>query len=581
MEEVAAAARIWGIEPEYFDVFGNRHPASPETLARLAAMLSAGRAEPAHFDTLSPQRAFQGDGRRLWAIAVQLYALRSHRNWGHGDFTDLARFVALAAACGASAIGLNPLHALPIERAEEASPYAPNSRRFFNPLYIDVEAISEFPGTASVDLDADIIALRERDLIDYAGVARVKLAALRLAHRQFRLTASDERRADFERYRRQQGDRLLRFACFEVLRAQHGPKPWAEWPAPWREPTGSQLAAFRRNHDEQCEFHEFLQWVADCQLDACHKAARQHGMPIGLYNDLAVGIHPDGADAWMQQEVVLRSVSVGAPPDAFNPSGQDWGLVPFNPQALSANDFAPMRELMRANMRHGGALRLDHALGLKRLFMIPYGGKGGTYVDFPFEPLLRVISEESHRHRCIVIGEDLGTVPEGFRDMLAQWGLWGCRVMLFEREASGGFRAPETYPAEAVASFNTHDLPSFRGWLEGHDLRVRRTIGVLAGESDEARTRSQAALREALSPYGGDKVGALAAFLAATPCRLAVIALDDILGVRDQVNVPATTTQIHPNWRRKLPVAIEDLKNHEALQRVAQAFTQAGRSFRA
>jgi 4-alpha-glucanotransferase len=583
MDEVAAAARLWGVEPEYFDVFGRRHVVSATTLERLVAAVSKGRDKPVRFDQPAPRRAYQGTGRPLWAIALQLYAVRSRRNWGHGDFTDLAQLVSLAAVHGAAAIGINPLHALFIDRAEEASPYAPNSRLFLNPLYIDVEAIAEFPGSAAAGLVADLIALRASDLIDYAGVARAKLAALRFAHRNFRAAASAERRADFETYRREQGGQLLRFACFEVLRRQHAAKPWTEWPAPWREPDRNQLAAFRQTHDEDCEFQEFMQWVAHRQLAACRDTARRNRMPIGLYMDIAVGMHPHSADAWMQQDVVLHDVSAGAPPDEFNSSGQDWGLTPFNPQLVPENDFAAIRRLMHATMRHAGALRLDHVLGLKRLFMIPRGGAGGAYVRFPFEPVLHVISEESHRHGCIVIGEDLGTVPEGFRDVLAQWGLWGCRVMLFEREYDGDFRAPAQYPAQTLVSFNTHDLPSFRGWMEGHDLRLRKAIGAALGESDEARAKSQAALRKALVQWAPacdpDDVAALVAFLGATPCRLAVISLDDILGVRDQVNIPATVAQ-HPNWRRKLPVAIEELERHEGLARVAQGFTQAGRSFK-
>jgi 4-alpha-glucanotransferase len=580
MDEVAASARFWGVDPAYFDVFGGNHVASEQTLERLVAAISAGRDQPVAFDTPAPQRAFQGDGRRVWGIAVQLYALRSRRNWGHGDFTDLARLITAAAAHGASAIGLNPLHALFADRAEEASPYAPNSRLFLNVLYIDVEAIPEFPRAALAGLDEAIGALRAAELIDYAGVARAKLAALHLAHRQFRAGASSERRADFQAYKREQGERLLRFACFEVLRTQQAATPWRQWPAPWRNPEPVRLAEFRQAHDEECEFQEFLQWVADRQLAACRDAARRSGMLVGLFTDLAVGIHPDGADAWMQQRAVLADVSVGAPPDEFNPSGQDWGLVPFNPQALPDNDFAVIRELMRANMRHAGALRLDHVLGLKRLFMIPRGATDGTYVRLPFEGLLRAISEESHHHRCIVIGEDLGTVPEGLRDTLAQCGLWGCRVMLFEREHGGGFRVPASYPSEAMASFNTHDLPSFRGWMESHDLRLRNAIGVASGESAEQRAQSQAALRQALAPSDGGDIAALAGFLAATPCRLAAIALDDIMGVRDQINIPGTTTQ-HPNWRRKLPMPIEDLQDNEDLARVAQAFAQGGRSFKA
>ena len=586
MKDLVAEARLWGVKPEYYDVFGNRHDAGAETLTRLIAAISAGRPQPVGCDPATEvHRAFQGDGRRLWAIAVQLYAVRSRRNWGYGDFTDLSHLVAAAAGRGASAIGLNPLHALFVDRAEDASPYAPNSRLYLNPLYIDVEAVEEFPGAAAAGLETELADLRARDIIDYAGVARVKLAALRLAHERFRASASEARRADFLAFREEEGDTLLRFACFEALRRHYAPKPWPQWPAPWHHPERGDLQAFRAANDESCEFHEFIQWLADRQLRACQELAREYGMPIGLYMDLAVGIEPSGADAWIQQGAVLADVSVGAPPDEFNPFGQDWGLAPFNPQALPADDFAAMRRLMAAIMRHCGAVRLDHVLGLKRLFMIPHGmgGADGTYVRMPFEPLLRVISEESHRFRTIVIGEDLGTVPEHFRDTLAQWGLWGCKVMLFERAHDGSFKPPESYSAEALATFNTHDMPSFRGWMEGHDLRVKRAIGFDPGESDEQRAHTREQLRAALSQwapgYAPDDIAAVAGFLGATPSRLVVIALDDILDVREQINIPGTVTQ-HPNWRRRLPVPVEELETHDGVRRVAEAFAQAGRSFK-
>jgi len=588
MHDLAATARLWGIEPEYYDGLGKRHTASPDTLSRLIAAISAECTHPRQFDsaTNAGQRAFQGDGRRRWGITVQLYALRSRRNWGHGDFTDLANLVALAAARGASAIGLNPLHALFPDRAEDASPYAPNSRLFLNLLYIDVEAIEEFPGLRAAGLEDEIAALRATDMVDYSRVSRAKLAALRLAHERFRATASAERRADFELYREHHNETLLRFSCFEVLRRRYAPKPWRQWPEEWRRPDRARLFAFHNEHNTECEFLEFMQWIAERQLAACQETARRAGMPIGLYTDLAVGIDRDGADAWIQQHVVLETVSIGAPPDEFNPAGQDWGLVPFNPQALPAHDFAAKRQLMDVTMRYAGAVRLDHVFGLQRLFMIP-GGCGaadGTYVHFPFEQLLRVIAEESNRFRSIVIGEDLGTVPDNFRETTMRHGLWGCRVMLFEREDDGRFRPPQNYAAEALASFNTHDMASYRGWLEGHDLRVKRSIGVDPGESDEARAHSQAMLREALAQwapaYPPDDIAAIAAFLGATPSRLVVIALDDALDVRDQINIPGTVDQ-HPNWRRRLPVAIEDLAAHDGLARVADAFANAGRSFAA
>jgi 4-alpha-glucanotransferase len=586
MDDLLAKARAWGVEPEYYDGLGRRHTASPEILSRLIAAISGSAAEPNHTAGVEAQRAFQGDGRRLWGIVVQLYALRSRRNWGHGDFTDLADLIRLAAACGASAIGLNPLHALFPDRPENASPYAPNSRLFHNLLYVDVGAIPEFPGIGAAGLAEDIAMLRATEMINYAGVARVKLKALHLAHENFRVGASAERRHDFETYRQEHNDALLRFACFEVLRQRYAPKPWPQWPEEWRRPDNDRLKAFRQSNIVECEFEEFVQWAADRQLGACQKIARQDGMPIGLYTDLAVGIDRHGADAWLRQDVVLTDLSIGAPPDEFNPGGQDWGLAPFNPQALPGHDFAAIRELLRATMRHAGALRIDHAFGLKRLFLFPcdVGAAQGTYVHFPFEALLRVVAEESNRFRCIVIGEDLGTVPDNFHETVARCGLWGCRVMLFEREDGGAFRAPERYPAEALATFNTHDMASYRGWLEGYDLNVKRKIGVDPGESDEARAQSQGALRETLArwapSYPANDIAAIASFLGATNARLAVVALDDILGVCDQINIPATQTE-HPNWRRKLPVALEDLNSHDGLERVARAFAQAGRSFKA
>jgi 4-alpha-glucanotransferase len=584
MDDLLAAARRWGVAPEYYDGLRNHHTAGPETLKRLIAAISKGgaQANPPPPHSLPQQRAYQGDDRRHWGIAVQLYALRSRRNWGHGDFTDLARLIALAAARGASAVGLNPLHALFPDRAEDASPYAPNSRLFLNLLYIDVDAIQEFPGVQAAGLNNEIAALRESELIAYEQVARVKLKALHLAHQNFRAAASTERRSDFESYRQTHGDALVRFACFEVLRGQLAPTPWPQWPNNWRRPDNAWLKSFRQDHEVGCEFHEFVQWIADRQLGACQAAARRLGMSIGLYTDLAVGIDRHGADAWSWQDVVLSDVSIGAPPDEFNPGGQDWGLAPFNPHTLPAGDFAVMRELLQATMRHAGAIRIDHVFGLQRLFLFPYDMRAadGTYVRFPFEDLLSVITEESNRFRCIVVGEDLGTVPDNFRETLERWGIWGCRVILFERDSDGRFRPPQTYPAEALASFNTHDMASYRGWRESYDLGVKRALGLDPGETDESRGHVQAALRDALdrwaSGYSPDDVAAVAAFLGATPTRLVVIALDDILDVREQINVPGTRDQ-HPNWRRKLPMALEDLGTHAGLEGVAHAFKSAGR----
>lgn len=584
MTDLEETARNCGIEAGYHDVFGNWHAVSAETMELLVRALSTGHEiENSHtglplYDTID--RAFQGDGRRVWGLAVQFYALRSRRNWGHGDFTDLKNLVAIAARAGAAAVGLNPLHALFPERAEQSSPYGPNSRLFLNPLYIDVEAIPDFSGLNGGE--SEIADVREPELIAYRDVGRLKLGALRAAYDAFKISASAERRADFELYREEQGESLLRFAAFEVLRLKYAPDPWPRWPQPWRSPDVAAVLGFRADNVDACGFQEFMQWTADRQLAECRDAARSHGMSIGLYSDLAVGIDPNGADAWSEQEAIVNGVSIGAPPDEFNRAGQNWGLAPFNPRSMAKDDYAPLRRLMRATMRHAGAMRLDHVLGLNRLFLIPHGLSAGegAYVHYPLEDTLRVIAQESNKSRCIVIGEDLGTVPEGFRDTLARWGFWTYRVMLFEREQDGRFRAPEHYPAEALATFNTHDLPTFRGWMEGHDLKLKHSLGIDPGESDEARTWWQGALRRILaeraSEFPSEDFAAVAKMLAATPSRLVMVSLEDILGVTEQINIPGTTDQ-HPNWARKLPINLEEIEVHEGIRRVARAFEEAGR----
>ena len=586
MNDLTATARAWGVESEYFDVFGKRYAVTGETLTRLIDAVSAGCSGPVALAPVQERamRCWQGAGRRLWLLATQLYALRSRRNWGIGDFTDLTHLIAQAAARGAAGIGLNPLHALFPEHPEQASPYAPNSRLFVNPLYIDIEAIPEFPGLAAAELTDEVASLRETERVAYARLAAAKLHGLRLAYDCFRTRGTAKRRADLEAYRAEQGDALLRFACFEVLRRQHAPAPWPEWPQPWRSPDIADLHDFRFHHHDEVAFEEFVQWIADRQLAACQHAAHRHGMPVGLYVDLAVGIDRHGADAWVNHGAVLNGVSMGAPPDEFNPQGQDWGLAPLNPHALPANDFLAVRLLMRAAMRHAGAIRLDHVLGLQRVFMIPLGmpASEGSYVRFPFHQLLSVIAEESVRLKCIVIGEDLGTVPENFRETTARWGLWSYRVMLFERAGDDAhFKPPEAYPSAALATFNTHDLPTFRGWLEGHDMRVKRAFGFDPGENDEAREWGWQKLRqvfgERVPDHAPDDIAAVAAFLGATPSHLVAISLEDVLGERDQVNIPGTTDQ-HPNWRRKLPLPIEELEHNDGLRRVGEAFARAGRN---
>lgn len=584
MDRIEERAARWGIEAQYHDAFGRLRLVEPEVLARLLELLARNGEPPHRKEASRPsahERAYQGPSQeRLWGIAVQLYGVRSRRDWGHGDFTDLAALIDIAAEYGAAAIGLNPLHALFDDQADDASPYSPNSRLFLNTLYIDVEAVPGFPGIAAAGLRDEIEKLRRSEFVDYEGVARAKSKGLRLAYDTFRSGNFPDRAPAFEAFRQERGESLQRYAAFELLRRRHG-LPWRQWPAEWRDADEQALARLREEQKDELGFFEFTQWIAHEQLAACVARSRERGLPIGLYLDIAVGVSPAGFDAWNERDTVLDAVSVGAPPDTLNLEGQDWGLAGTNPIALEQRKFESFRRMLRASMRYAGAVRLDHVLGLKRLFFIPEGMRAGqgTYVRFPFEALLAAVAQESVANRCIVIGEDLGTVPEGFRETLAEWGLWSYQVMMFERGEDGRFRAPEAYRADALATFNTHDLPTFAGWAAHHDLAVKRNLGLDPGETDESRAHARAALRQALGSPGNTDPDffAVAAYLARTPSRLVMVAIEDVLGVVDQPNVPGTVHE-HPNWRRRLPAALEDIAQDSRLAALAKIMAAAGRS---
>jgi 4-alpha-glucanotransferase len=529
---------------------------------------------------VSPPRAYQGTEtapQRMWALALQLYSVRSSRNWGHGDFSDLLAAVDLAGDLGASGIALNPLHALFDDDAEQASPYSPSSRLFLNPLYIDVDTLPEFPGIEAAGLGDPIERLRAQSIVDYAGVADAKTRAMRLAYQAFLQSASADRRRAFEQFRRERGGTLARFAAFEVLRRKFN-RPWWEWPEQWRHPDDDAVTRLRADEPDAGYF-EFVQWAAHEQLERCRARAAERGLPIGLYLDVAVGTRSDGFDSWTDQGSFLPHMSIGAPPDILNTNGQNWGLTGFAPIGLEEQNFEPFRRMLEASMRYAGAIRLDHVLGLKRIYIIPAGSPPtqGAYVRYPFEALLAVTALASVQHGCIVIGEDLGTVPENFRETLADWGLWSYQVLLFERGEGGAFAAPETYREPALVSFATHDLPTFAGWKGEHDLATKEAIGINPGETVEERRNAHDAMRRALEQRGlGFDFASVARYLADTPSRLLVIAIEDVLQVAEQVNLPGTIDE-HPNWRRRLPSSIEDWRNHAGLRDLAHILQGAGR----
>jgi 4-alpha-glucanotransferase len=511
---------------------------------------------------VAPPKAFGGDFDRCWLLAVQLYGIRSARNFGIGDFTDLQGLIELASHLGADGVGLNPLHALFDDRPGDCSPYSPNSRLFLNALYIDVEKLPEFEPGASKGSRDSLARLRAGDIVDYVAVAELKWRALRSAFEKFRSRPEARRRQDLEKFRAERGPLLSRFACFEVLRHKFN-KPWWEWPAEWRQPDEAVLADLREGPDQvEIELIEFVQWTADRQLQSCKELAVRLGMKVGLYLDVAVGVQSDGFDAWNEQIAISRHLAVGAPPDALNTAGQDWGLAGFNAAGLEMQSFEPFREMLRASMRHAGAIRLDHVLGLKRLYLVPhgFGPAHGVYVQMPFEALLAATALESVAHRCVVIGEDLGTVPEGFREEMADWGIWSYQVMMFERDDRGSFCGIDHYAANALVTFNTHDLSTYAGWRSFSDLALKRSLGIDPGESDEARWHALAMLNEVLRHHAihDHDLYAVAGFLARTRSRLLTISLEDLLGVIDQPNIPGTVNE-HPNWRRRLSPALDQM----------------------
>jgi 4-alpha-glucanotransferase/(1->4)-alpha-D-glucan 1-alpha-D-glucosylmutase len=522
-------------------------------------------------------------GSGLWGISVQLYAVRSHYDWGIGDFGDLTELVRRASAAGAGAVGLNPLHALYLDEPERASPYSPSSRIFLNPLYIDVEAVPDYAECDAArrlvnasEFQTGIHALRSEGLVDYVAVAQHKRSALALLYGSFRqrhLARQTGRGRAFRAFQRGEGEALRRFAIFQVLRETRArdelaQRYWRNWPAPYCDPTSPAVARFAAQNAQAIEFFEYLQWIAHEQLAGCAAAARDAGMPIGLYRDLAVGVDAGAGEAWAAQETVVGGWSVGAPPDAWNRRGQDWGLAPLSPVALRRAQYRPFVDIVRANMRHAGALRIDHVLGLWRSFWIRHGDEPvhGAYVRYPFSDLIGILALESHRAKCVVIGEDLGTVPDGLRAELERAGILSYRLLYFERDENSRFRPPQDYPRSSLVAVSTHDLPTLPAYWSGADIALQAQLGFLGDADKEAAERQQrqtdlAALSGALREQGliddgipeQAPVEAAYRFLARTPGRVVMVHLEDALGITDQVNVPGTLNQ-HPNWQRRWPV---------------------------
>jgi 4-alpha-glucanotransferase len=532
-------------------------------------------------------------GRRLWGIAVQLYTLRSRDNWGIGDFNDLRSLVRWAAPHGAGFIGLNPLHALAPADPARASPYSASSRHFLNVLYISVPLVPEFSDCAAVRerLADPSVARRLRDLrgcelVDYRGVADLKFEILELLYRDFRdrhLAAGTGRARDFLGFVAGAGDLLRMHARFDALdryfRAASGTASgWLSWPEQFRDVNGEAATQFAAAHPQEVEFYAYLQWLAHEQLRGAQALARELGMPIGLYGDYAVGANPSGSETWADRSGYCMGAEIGAPPDPLALKGQGWGIPPQDPSVMQAQRLQGFARLIRSNMHYYGALRLDHVMSLFRLWWVAAGfsSADGAYVHYPLEQLLTVLTLESMRNACLVVGEDLGVVPDEMRRAMPEYGLYNYKVLLFEK-LDGRFRRPEEYVRRALATVTTHDLPTLRSYWEGRDIELRRRLNLYPStelESEVIRERAHdrelllAALQEQglkpahpatpFDPFAAELAHAVHLYLARSATVLTALQIEDLLGMTEPVNVPGTDHE-YPNWQRKVTADIEDI----------------------
>lgn len=515
-------------------------------------------------------------GRRAWGVAAQVPSLRDRTTRSFGDFASVADAAQKLALRGADALAISPVHALFPADPSRYSPYGPSSRAFLNVLFADPALI----GQPLAEPDSG-------ELIDWESAIPRRMAELRRAFEATREVVADRLQA----YRAAGATPLEKHATFDALYTHFsgtGARGWQGWPREFHDPDGEAVKRFAAGHAEEVEFYLFAQWLAAQSLDAAQKAATDGGMSIGLISDLAVGLDSGGSHAWSKPGELLEGLSVGAPPDPLGPHGQDWGLTTFSPAALRANAFEPLIATLRANIDLCGGIRIDHALGLNRLWVIPHGGSAadGAYLRYPIDDMLRILALESQRARAVVIGEDLGTVPEGLRAKLEDRDVLGMRVLWFEREHGGGYVPPDRWQRKAVAMTGTHDLFTVAGWWSERDIDWAWKLGRASPESTEGadrenRARERLGLWSALCASGsaeGDAppreeprraVDAATEHVASAPSMLALYPLEDIVGLREQPNLPGTMHE-HPNWRRRMP---DDtgmlLEREEVSQRLA------------
>lgn len=541
--------------------------------------------------------ALQSDRPNAWGLGVQLYALRRNGDGGIGDTQALETLAHSAAAHGADALAISPLHAMFSADTYRFSPYSPSSRLFFNVLHSAPGSIlGEYSLRQAIEaagLVDELRRLESLDLIDWPAAAQTKLRLLRTLYDEFR-RGGHPLHEDFASFRHAGGEALENHCRFEALHAFHArdgvPRDWHQWPDAYRDPRNPAVARFAAEHADEVAFHAFAQWLVARGLERTQTAARTAGMRIGLIADLAVGADGGGSQAWSRQAELLSALTVGAPPDILNRAGQSWGISAFSPEGLKRHGYHAFIEMIRANLAHAGGLRIDHVMGLKRLWVMPAGAgpEAGAYLSYPLPDLLRLLCLESWRHKAVILGEDLGTVPEGFREHLIARDILGIRVLLFEHDWGWRFRPPQAWPDNALATTTTHDLPTLHGWWIGRDLDWLGRLGQLDEAGLHAARASRAQEREGLARALAADAGAepdqpidddtlldrSAAFIGHTPAPLVLLPMEDALGLVEQPNLPGTVDS-HPNWRRRWPDDCHHLLEAEGPARRLRLLDQA------
>ncbi|KAA0695960.1 4-alpha-glucanotransferase [Halopseudomonas laoshanensis] len=523
----------------------------------------------------------EGQRSHIWGLSAQLYSLRRQGDGGLGDTLALETLVRQAASKGADAVAISPIHAMFSARPEQYSPYSPSSRLLLNPLYASPARVL---GDSLVQQALEDIGLRQEwdrleqlPLIDWVGVAKVRGQLWRHLYQEF-CKASNPLTKDLSHFCQRSGDTLEQHCRFEALHAHMlasgHPGDWRQWPEPYRDPNGSAVDRFAQEHRHEVDFHAFCQWLTACSLERVQSVARSSGMHIGVIADLAVGADGTGSLAWARQTQLLADVSVGAPPDILNQQGQDWGVSAFSPDGLQRQGYSAFIDMLRANLAHAGGIRIDHVMGLQRLWVIPRGApsSAGAYLNYPLNDLLHLVALESWRHHALVIGEDLGTVAPELRASLTDKHLLGMRVLQFEHEG-GHFIAPEKWSNAALATTTTHDLPSLMGWFNGRDIEWREQVGQRDSEQSqqdrEQREIDKSALLQALLDAGEllqpttnpeQQLTAAIGFIGRTPAPLVLLPLEDALASAEQPNLPGPGDE-HPNWRRRWTQPVEQLLN--------------------